>query len=448
MTTRETSSLASSSHPVPGVERGSARSASWRSRLMNYIDEHTAEIVTSLSELTRVPSVSGSDAENDIQHRLAADLECSGLEVDRWQIDLDKTMATDGFPGVEVDRREAWGLVARLQGRHDGPSLMLNSHVDVVPPGNRDAWAHPDPFSGTADAVLVHGRGTCDMKGGLIAAHWAARAIAALRVPLAGDLLIACVQGEEDGGLGTFATLHRGWRADACVIPEPTSLDISPANSGSLTFRLHVQGLATHASRRTSGVSAIEKFFPIFSALRRLEAARNVDTGPLMAPWDIAYPIEVGIVRSGNWASTVPESLTAEGRYGVAIGEGVEEARAAFVAAIAEACCADPWLRDHPVEIEWWGGQFAPGLTPLDSSVIATLRRAHNTVSMHPQQTWASPYGSDLRLLTGLGGIPTVQYGPGNAQLAHGPNESVPIAEVIAATRTLALTALDHCGLG
>ncbi|MGA9860002.1 MAG: M20/M25/M40 family metallo-hydrolase, partial [Solirubrobacteraceae bacterium] len=238
------------------------------------------------------------------------------------------------------------------------------------------------------------------------------------------------------------------WRADACVIPEPTSLDISPASGGSLTFRLHVRGLATHASRRTSGVSAIEKFFPVFQAIRRLEAERNAEIDALMAPWDIAYPIEIGTVHAGNWASTVPEHLVAEGRFGVALDEDVDAARACFVAAVAEACTHDPWLRAHPVEVQWWGGQFAPGRTDLDSEIITTLRRAHRAVSSYDQQTWGSPYGSDLRLLTNLAGIPTVHYGPGNAREAHAPDEYVAIEEVLTATRVLALVALQHCLAG
>lgn len=418
---------------------------SWRSRVLEYLDGHAAQIVASVSELVRTPSISGSDEENSIQEVLAAELEDAGLEIDTWQIDLDETLAAHDFPGVEVERREAWGVVGRLPGRSGGPSLMFNTHVDVVPAGEPDAWSPGGAFSGAVDGTSVYGRGACDMKGGLVAAHWAVRAIAAVGVPLQGDLVVACVQGEEDGGLGTYSTLRRGWRADACVIPEPTSLDISPANGGSLTFRLHVHGLATHASRRTSGVSAVEKFYPVFQAIRRFEAQRNVDTDPLMAPWDIAYPIEIGVVSSGAWASTVPERLTAEGRFGVALGESVDDARARFVEAIGAACADDPWLRDHPVDVEWWGGQFAPGATDLDSAIVHTMRRAHSAVSAHPQQTWGSPYGSDLRLLAGIGGIPTVQYGPGNARRAHAPNESVEIAEVLTAARALAVAALEHC---
>ena len=419
----------------------------WRERVLDCIDARKAEIVHDLADLVRVPSISGSDAENAIQEVLAGWLDRAGLAVDHWQIDLDDMYAADGFPGVEVERDDAWGLVGSLPGRADGSSLMFNAHVDVVPPGDPRGWTRGTAFDGTVDAAVVYGRGACDMKGGLVAALWAARAIAETGVPLRGDLIVACVQGEEDGGLGTFATLQRGWRADACIIPEPTSLDISPANAGSLTFRLHVPGLATHASRRMSGVSAVEKFATVFQAIRRLEAERNVDAPELMAVWDLPYPIEIGIVRSGEWASMVPDRLIAEGRFGVALGEDVGVARAAFESAIEAACASDRWLRDHPVEVEWWGGQFAPGLTPPDASVLSTVRQAHQAVSAHPQRTWGTPYGSDLRLLVGRG-IPTVHYGPGDAKRAHALDEWVGIDEVLTATRALALAAITHCGLG
>jgi acetylornithine deacetylase len=179
--------------------------------------------------------------------------------------------------------------------------------------------------------------------------------------PLRGDVLLASVQGEEDGGLGSFATLQRGWRADACVIPEPTSLGVVPANAGALTFRLRIPGLATHASRHLEGISAVGKLWPIWTALLELERVRNEDVHALFDRWELPYPICIGTVSSGVWASSVPDLLVAEGRMGVALGEPVEQARRAFEDAVAEACEANPWLRDHPVEVEWWGGQFASG---------------------------------------------------------------------------------------
>jgi acetylornithine deacetylase len=291
----------------------------------------------------------------------------------------------------------------------------------------------------------LHGRGACDMKAGLVAAIAAVSAVRRSGAPLRGDLLLACVAGEEDGGLGTFATLRRGWTADACVVPEPTGLDLVTANAGALTFRLRVPGLATHASRRTEGVSAVEKLVPLLAALQRLEADRNREVDPLMARWAMAYPLSIGRVRAGDWASSVPDLLVAEGRLGVALDEPLEDARAALELAVADASAADPWLREHPATVEWWGGQFASGRLAAGSDLAQRVAAAHHAAGGAAQQTWAAPYGSDLRLMSG-GGVPTLHYGPGDTALAHAPNESVPISEVVTATRALALLALDVCG--
>lgn len=269
-----------------------------------------------------------------------------------------------------------------------------------------------------------------------------------MKVPLRGDVLFASVQAEEDGGMGTYAMLRRGWRADACVIPEPTGLDLVPANAGSLTFRLRVPGRATHAARRTTGVSALEKFWPVWSALAELERQRNTDVDPLLQRWELAYPLSIGTVRCGEWASTVPDELVAEGRIGVALDESADTTRADLERTVAIACAADPWLQDHPVEVEWWGGCFESGRLPEHSTLIDSVAAAHREAGGSGQQTWAAPYGSDLRLMNNLAGVPTLHYGPGDVALAHAANESVPLDEVFLCARTLALLALEHCGIG
>jgi acetylornithine deacetylase len=416
-------------------------------RVLQAVDAATTTMVAQVAATVRLPSVSGTDGENEGQAHMAVLLDDGGMEVDHWQLDLAALTAHPDFPGMEVDRAEAWGLVGRLPGAGDGATLMLNGHIDVVPTGDPDAWVE-HPFSGDVRDGRLYGRGSCDMKAGLIAAHWAVQAIRASGVQLRGDLLLASVQGEEDGGLGTFGLLQRGWTADACVIPEPTTLDIIPANSGALTFRIRIRGQATHAARRTDGVSAIEKFWPVFHALQRLEAERHHVIDPLAARWPLAHPLSIGIVHAGDWASSVPDLLVAEGRLGVAIGEPVEHARADLERAVAEASANDSWLRDHPAEVEWWGGQFASGRIPVDSDLVQRVHGAHGVASGHrPLEVYGAPYGSDLRLLTGLGGIPTLQYGPGDAMLAHGPAECVPVDEIAVTARTLALVALDVCGV-
>ena len=414
--------------------------------VLDRLDALVPAMIEDVRDLVRIPSVGGTDAENEAQAAMARRLREGGLDVDHWPIDLDELSAHPDFPGAEVHRAEAWGLVGRLAGEGDGPALLLNGHVDVVPTGDPDAWSG-DPYSGALRDGRLHGRGACDMKAGLLAAHWAVQAIRTAGVRLRGDVLLAPVQGEEDGGLGSFALLQRGWTADACLIPEPTDLDVIPANAGALTFRLRVRGLATHAARRAEGVSAIEKFWPIHQALSELERRRHEQVDPLATRWSLAHPLAIGTVRSGDWASSVPDLLVAEGRLGVAIGEPVEAARADLEAAVAAACEDDPWLRDHPVEVEWWGGQFASGRIPEGSDLVERIQRAHLAAGGGAgQEVYGAPYGSDLRLLTGIGGIPTVQYGPGDVRLAHGPHESVPIDEVVTAARTIALLTLDVCG--
>ncbi len=406
------------------------------------------EQIDTLVQLVRTPSVSGTDGENEAQASVAALLADGGLDVDHWRLDLDDLTADPDFPGMEVDRTEAWGVVGRLGGHRpdDHATLMLNGHIDVVPTGDGGAWPDP-PFAGVVRTGRLHGRGACDMKAGLLASHWAIQAVRRAGIRLGGDVLLASVQGEEDGGLGTFATLRRGWTADACLIAEPTDLDVIPANSGALTFRLRVRASATHAARRLDGVSAIEKFVPVHEALLRLEERRHAEVDPLCERWERAHPLSIGTISAGDWASSVPDMLVAEGRLGVAIGEPVEHAKSEFEHAIAEACEADPWLRRHPVEVEWWGGQFSSGRLPAESDLVDRVAGAHALAAGGDRvDVYGAPYGSDLRLLTGLGGIPTLQYGPGDVALAHGPHESVVLDDVATCARTLALMILDVCG--
>jgi acetylornithine deacetylase len=411
------------------------------------IDEDA--LLADLNDLLSIPSISGSLAEVEIQRHIAGKWRAEGLAVDEWDIDVESLQRDPEFPGMEVPRSRAVGVTATLAGDGSGPTLLLNGHTDVVPAGDLDAWTG-DPFVPRTRLVdgqdSVIARGACDMKAGVAAMWSAVRAIKAAGIPLRGNVILAPVSGEEDGGLGTFALLRHGVTADMCVITEPTDLDIIPANGGALTFRLTVRGLAKHASRRTEGVSAIEKFVPIMAALQQLEDRRNADVDPVMRRWSLAYPLSIGTIQAGDWPSSVPDLLTAEGRLGVAIGESVEAARAELELTVAAASAADPWLAEHPVEVTWWGGQFASGRTPLDSAVIAATANAHRRLHGTDPEVYGGPYGSDLRLLMGLGGIPTVQYGPGGSDAAHGPDEWVPIHEVVASARALASLILDVCG--
>ncbi|MEU7474668.1 ArgE/DapE family deacylase [Lentzea sp. NPDC042327] len=398
-----------------------------------------------LVELLAVPSITGSAAESELQHLLARRLEHLDLDVDLWSMDLAELRSDPLFPGGEAPRDEAWGLAATTRPRGDGPTLVLQGHVDVVPSGDLAQW-EGDPFQPRVAGDVVHGRGACDMKAGLVVVLAALAAIRSSGAQLRGTLAAHFVVSEEDGGLGAFGTLRRGHTGDACVITEPTGGVLMTANAGALTFRVEVPGKATHGSTRYAGMSAIDAYLPIHHALARLEARRNADADPLMAEYPVPYPLSVGTVRAGDWASSVPDLLVAEGRLGVRLGENPALARAELEQCVAEACAADPWLRSHPATVTWPGGQFASGRLAAGHPLAALVGAAHADVtgSARPAERGA-PYGSDLRLYAAAG-IPTLQYGPGDVRLAHGPREQVGVAEVVTATRALVLAALRAVG--
>jgi acetylornithine deacetylase len=164
-----------------------------------------------------------------------------------------------------------------------------------------------------------------------------------------------------------------------------------------------------------------------------------------MQRWPVAYPLSVGTVHSGDWASTVPDLLVAEGRLGVALGETPAQARADLEAALASLCDEDPWFAEHPVEVEWWGGQFASGRTDPGHPLVRDLGEVATGVLGTRPEVYAAPYGSDLRLLVGAG-IPTVHFGPGESAAAHAPAEWVDLRETLACAQILAAYAVRFCG--
>ncbi|RSN16144.1 peptidase M20 [Nonomuraea sp. WAC 01424] len=409
-------------------------------RVLNAIDE--AETVALLAETVRVPSVTGTDAMSDLQHRFARLLTEAGLDVDVWKLDLAGLTARAGFPGTEAPRQEGYGVAAVTEGE-GVPALALQGHVDVVPTGDLAKWEGSDPFAARITGDVLHGRGACDMKAGLVANLAVVRALKRAGVRLARPLAVHCVISEEDGGLGAFATLARGHTAEAAVITEPTGGTVITANAGALTFRVELAGGAAHGATRYEGVNAIEVFWPVFEAVRRLEAERNRDVPEVFGGNPMPYPIEVGTVRAGDWASTVPDLLVAEGRLGVRLEEDPAAARAAFEEAVASA--AHPWLRDNPPVVTWPGGQFASGRLPAGHELLDEVNRAVGDVAGRRPAEAAAPYGSDLRLYA-AGGIPTLHYGPGDVRFAHAPREQVELAELREVTRALALLAVRRCG--
>lgn len=387
-----------------------------------------------LAQLVSIDSVGGSEGEVMAQRWSAATLQGLRLDVDLWRIDLDEMRADPDYPGEEVEREEAWGCVG-VSGEGT-PALVLNGHLDVVPSGDPESWTGADPWHLHEDDGVWFGRGVCDMKGGVVAIIAAARAVADAGVELARPFAVHTVIGEEDGGVGTFATLRRGHTGDACLIAEPTAHQIVAANAGSLTFRIEVPGHSTHGSMRLAGTSAIDVFESIHRSLRELEARRN--TAPPAPFTGMPWPISVGILQAGEWASTVPDLVVAEGRHGVMPGESFADAKAAFEAAVLSA--DHPFLRDSPAVVTWPGGHFMAGALPESHPFLSEVSDALGT----SPDVVGAPYGSDLRLYQAAG-IATVQYGPGDIEHAHAVDEQVRIHDVVTAAEAYARLILTRC---
>src|SRR5215203_1923416 len=409
------------------------------------VEERRGESVRLLQELVRVPSVTGD--EGAVQEIVERAFRERGLAVDIWEATPEEISLYQEHVGEQAGYENRPNVVGVRAGRGGGRSILLNAHVDTVASGDPATWSR-GPLSGEIEGDLLYGRGSCDMKGGLVTHLIALDALSDLGLGLRGDVIVAATVGEENGGLGALSTVLRGYRADAAIITEPTRLALVPAQGGSLVFRLRIPGRSAHAAVRDEGVSALEKFVPIFENLRELEQERNgVLSHPLYDGVRNKVPINIGVVRAGNWASTVPESLVAEGRVGLIPGEEVDPFKSLFSERIAALAERDPWLREHPPELTWFGGQFAPAEVESDAPICEAVKKAHERVTGEEPLVEGVPYGADMRLFIRFGEMPCVMYGAGDVNVAHAPDEHISVTELLTATSTLACLLADWCGV-
>lgn len=397
-----------------------------------------ATLADDLLALCAVPSVTAD--ETAARDHLARDLEAAGLDVRAWDADPGALATDPAFPGMEVPRSTLPLVAGTLRGARPGRRLLLVAHTDVVPPGDLATWTTP-PFAPEIRGGRAFGRGTCDMKGGLVAALAAVRAVAAAvgASGLAGEVVLVGVPSEEDGGAGTFAAIRAGYVGDAAVIPEPTRLEIVTVSAGAITFRLTVPGRAAHASTRREGVSALDNLEVLHAALRADEVARNAaEAREEMRALGLPYATMIGTVHGGAWPSSLPDRIVAEGRYGVRAGQTAAGAEAELRAVIDAACAGDAWLRDHPATVEVRGGRFSSCEVPADHPLPRGLADTAGAVLGRRPALVGVPYGSDMRLLINEGRTPCVLFGPGDVRVAHAADEHVTLAEVVACARTLA----------
>ncbi len=404
-----------------------------------------AALIDDLVGLVRIPSVTGG--EEAVAADAAVRLRNAGMAVETPSPDPAAIRADPAWPGEETVRSSLPLVIGRL-GRPGGRRVILSGHLDVVPPGDPATWT-TGPWAADIRDGNLYGRGACDMKGGVAAILGVVRALVAsgAAARLDGELLVALVPGEEDGGQGTLAAIRAGVTGDLAIITEPSNLDIVVAHAGAITFRLTVPGRAAHASQRREGVSALDMLYVVLRALDADEATRNAaETDPLMTVLGLPYPTIVGIISGGEWASTVLDRVVAEGRYGVRLGQSPADAARDLLRAIDDANESDPFLRDHPATVEIVGGQFGSGRVPSVHPLPVGLAAVAEAVTGRRPALLGEPYGADMRLFINEGRTPCVMYGPGDVKVAHSANEHVPLAEVEECARVLAAWVVRELG--
>jgi len=434
-----------------------------RERVMAAVDAGRDDLVQAVSRAIQIESVNPKypgqvydevvGREGDASKFVAEIYGSIGAEVDLF--------------AVEPGRENAVGV---LRGSGGGRSLIYNGHVDVVPPGDPAVWTGGNPFSGRNDGVRIWGRGASDMKSGVLAQAFAARALVEAGVRLQGDLILEAVVGEEvmDHEAGVTATLKRGYTADAAVVSEPSAppapLAVVPVSPGLWWFSVTVPGKPTHASMRGNliragglgsevGVNAIDKGVDMFLAMRRLEDEWGQTKRHALFPPG-HFTIHPGVVTGGPKGVMVPfivsEFMTIEYCCWYHPDESPEAVRDEIEAHVKRAAQLDPWLRDHPPVLEWKLNWPSFSVDP-QHPICQAIGDAHELASVGTRFAGRPAVNGfaaveDCSFLN-LGGVPTVSYGPGDLRVAHAYDEHVYIDEVVAATKTFALLAIDWCGV-
>ncbi len=380
-------------------------------------------------------------------------LRALGFEIEAWDVGPSATF--DAHPLI----------VARRPGAGGGRSIAFNGHVDVVPVGDASGWSQ-DPFGGAIVDGRLYGRGATDMKGGIAAALWATKTALEAGFAPRGDVFFHIVSDEEVVGNGTREIVERAPAADVTISVEPTELAMCAAEGGLVHFRIEVEGVEAHAStrylsvhaggRRGGGVNAVEKTIKIIVALQELEREwANVKSHPILPPgYDTLLPaIIVGGPGGGkdgrlnlfSNAGTTPNYCSVEYNLWFYPDESLEDVKAEVEGYVADACRADPWLREHPPRFTWKIGHiyFPPMDLPLDHPAVRATARALEAVGLDP-----TPKGfgaaTDLAWY-GERRLPGLICGPGRLEQCHVADEYIDTGALVQAATVYALLLTDWC---
>jgi len=404
------------------------------------------ELVDLLATLVRFPSLLGEEA--SAQDYLEGLFQGMGLKTLRFAVQ-DAELAH--LPGYSPSIGQ-WPRHDNVIGTHRprnpiGRSLILNGHIDVVPVGDESLWRTP-PFEPVVENGRMVGRGAGDMKAGIAAYITAFRALSKLGYGPAAPVFLQSVVEEECTGNGALACLHRGFRADAAIIPEPFDHSILSAQVGVMWLTLDVVGRPAHVLDPTKGINAIEAAFALFHGLKDMVAEWNLPANrhPAFAHVHDPIKINLGKIEGGEWTSSVPTRCIAHVRIGSYPGVSPTTTRAAVEERLRTTVAKDPALREVRYDVRYAGLAAEGFVAQTDHPMMSMLAATHDRVLGRPPRWYASTATTDARFFHLYGSIPATCYGP-EATHIHGIDESVSIASTVQVAQVLALFMARWCGL-
>lgn len=419
--------------------------------------------IGALSELVKIPSLTGEEGKAqahiaELLTRIGADVLAEEPDVramfekfpkiaqypTHWQHDL--ILPYENLPTYEALResgledvlnyRDRPNVVGVLKGTGGGRSLILNGHIDTVTIEPSDAWTQ-DPFGAAIVDGRMYGRGTSDMKGGLMAALLAMTYLREAGVRLKGDLIFQSVVNEEHAGNGTLDLVRRGIRADAAIVLEPTENQIFVTHPGGLYWQVAVSGVprspgARWMGGRQDGVSAIEKLPAIIDSLVAMEREYNaIQSNDPLDKDGAAFALVMGRISGGHYETvTAAEVVLKGGAYFSARVGDVQDVMRRFRVAVDEPNRRDPFLRANPARLTFLHHDDS---TMQNADIPVAVRMSENLARRGADGAVRhGPFCCDMRHLVNQGGIPGIVFGPGTIAQAHKPDEHIPVDEYLA----------------
>lgn len=364
------------------------------------------------------------------------------VEIAQWTADRMSELGLD-VSLVEVAPRR-YNAVGVWRGRGGGSSLMYNGHMDTNPVG--EGWSR-SPLGGEIDEEFVYGIGICNMKAGNASFLEAVAMLKDAGFKPKGDVILAFVHGELQGGVGTVRMIESGVRADYFIVGEPTELTLLTQHSASFVFEIAILGKTRHLSKREEGVDAVvgmEKLLPQLRSLTFSGAATDSDR--------LLNRINIGVIRAGvsrqllDWR---PQQLAdvcvvkCAGRFGPS--QTLDQAMRDIQDVLDRLSAEDPAFVAELKLVEENRIFMPPFKVGHDALPVVALSDAHREISgaaakigMH---TPAKFFGSDAAHLAEAG-MTGVLYGPGG-RFNTMPDERVAISEMEIASKVYAAAVIN-----